>query len=51
MLKVYTDAAFAYKNQSAGLAIRILAPNQLYEQVVFLNQVADNHQAEFSVLL
>ena len=47
MLKVYTDAAFAYKNQSAGLAIRILAPDQLYEQVVFLNQVADNHQAEF----
>ena len=51
MLKVYTDAAFAYKNQSAGLAIRILAPDQLYEQVVFLNQVADNHQAEFLAIL
>ena len=51
MLKVYTDAAFAYKNQFAGLAIRILAPNQLYEQVVFLNQVADNHQAEFLAIL
>ncbi len=51
MLKVYTDAAFAYKNQSAGLASRILAPDQLYEQVVFLNQVADNHQAEFLAIL
>ena len=51
MLKVYTDAAFAYKNQSAGLAIRILAPNQLYEQVAFLQEVADNHQAEFLAIL
>ena len=47
MLKVYTDAAFAYKNQSAGLAIRILAP----DQVVFLQEVADNHQAEFLAIL
>ena len=51
MLKVYTDAAFAYKNQSAGLAIRILGPDQLYEQVAFLQEVADNHQAEFFAIL
>ena len=51
MLKVYTDAAFAYKNQSAGLAIRILETDNLYEQVVFLQEVADNHQAEFLAIL
>ena len=51
MLKIYTDAAFAYKNQSACLAIRILAPDQLYGQIVYLQELADNHQGEFLAIL
>lgn len=47
MIKIFTDAAYQPKTGQAGLAIIIRLEGQQKTYKIFLQEVYDNHQAEF----
>lgn len=51
MVKIYTDAAFNPKNQSAAIVVTFQIEHQAYQYSSFIPEISDNHEAEFAAMV